>query len=107
MELGEKTIKERLAFLESNNIRLERLISDYEAAQKLNRELMNEVQKMNQTLTVLSERVNKMYPVVKEVIQAKFYGSWTFKVLAWIGGSSLVIISIWPKIKSFIHYLFK
>jgi hypothetical protein len=107
MNENDKTLRERVAILEINNNRIERLIIDYEQAQKTNRELMNEIQKMNQNISILSDRVNKMYPVVKEVMQAKFYGSWTFKILAWLGGIALILISIWPKIKGFIHYLFK
>jgi hypothetical protein len=102
----EKTIRERLAHIEAKNNSLDKLINDYDGMESFHLSLIGELAKTNESIRIMGEKVDKMYPVVREVLQVKGYGNFTWKVLKWLGGLTIAIIALWDKIKHLIHYLF-
>lgn len=86
------TIKERVSFLEAKQDYIEQILAKLEH--------------LEISVAGLTKEVSEMRPIVQQVTNAKIYGSWTFKILAWLGGATVGTIAMWPKIKSFMHYLF-
>lgn len=105
-EETDRTLRERVAYLEAKHDRLDQVIKDYEGMESFHLSLIEEMKKINENVEQLTVKTDKIYPVFKQVIQAKFYGSWTFKLFIWIGGTTIAILSQWTRIKHFIHYIF-
>ena len=106
----EKTLRERVAYVEAYIDRLEKLIKDYEGMEQIYLSYIHEMRKINDNIDSLSLKVDKMYPIVKDVIIVKGYGSFTWTVLRWVGTLTLIMITSWhymkDSIKHFIHYIF-
>lgn len=96
----EKTLRERISKLENNHRDMMQILMDN------NRNITDELTNTNSLIKDLGVKVDKMYPIVREVMQVKGYGSFTWKSLKWIGGVTIAIIALWDKIKHFTHYLF-
>lgn len=86
------TIKERVSLLEAKQGYVEQILT--------------KLDHLEVSVSALTKEVNEMRPIIQQVTNAKIYGSWTFKILAWLGGVTVATIAMWPKIKSFLHYLF-
>lgn len=105
-----RTIRERMALLESNHERLNKLIKDYDGMEGIYMSMINEQVKTNDNLKLLAEKVDKMYPIVKDIMFVKGYGTFTWKALKWTGGILFTLITSWhffkEHIKTLFHYIF-
>lgn len=106
----DKTIRERVAILEDNVIQIKNSVKDYNGMEEVYKSFIHEMAKTNKSIDHLKESVDSMYPIVKEVMLVKGYGSFTWKLLKWIGGITLTIITTWHFVKDsinhFFHYIF-
>lgn len=92
--MGEdKTTKERVSELE----------------QKFNT-MMDGITDLKESVAEMSVKQDKMYPIVRDIIYVKGYGSFTWKMLKGLGVIGLGCITSWhlfkDHIKHFFHYIF-
>jgi len=99
--MSELTLRERVAQLE-----LEREIE----SKQLN-EIKIQLTMTSDIMSKMSEKLDEMYPIVKEVMMAREYGSFTWKVLKWLGYCTFSTIISWhffkDAIKDFFIYILK
>lgn len=110
----DKTIRERISILEDHVIQIKDTLKEYKGMEAVCRSLTEEVAKTNRSIEHLTESVDSMNPIVKEIVLVKGYGSFTWKLLKWVGGVTLTIITTWHFVKDFVkdsishffHYIF-
>lgn len=99
--MNELTLRERVKELE-----LERAVQDSKLdAIKIQLDLTNKI------IAQMSERLNEMYPIVKDVTMVREYGTFTWRLLKWIGGVTFSLFVSWhlfkEHIKHFFNYIFQ
>jgi len=100
-----KTIRERVSILEAKEERLEKLIKEYEGLENIHLSFINELAKVRESIDSINKQMTEVYPIVKDVILVKGYGSFTWKLAKWIGGITLAIITSWHFIKDFVKQI--
>ena len=99
--MSELTLRERVAQLE-----LEREIE----GKQLN-EIKIQLTKTSDMMLSMSSKIDEMYPIVKDVMMVREYGSFTWRALKWLGAVTFTVIVSWHMfkdgIKDFITYIFR
>ena len=104
--MEDKTIRERISILELKMEQMEKVASDYKEIESYELTVMTNIEKLTAAVQKNTEHIETIMKITNEYMKVREYGSWTYKIIKFLGVAILGIAAFGHKLVELYHNFF-